>query len=160
MPQSQFEILTNRLRNTPFLVIDPADWSVDLVSEAQALDLMTNRPGCVLILNVLRGLSQFARLVGANDRTFNLKEIAAIMGVKYPACHHYVRKGYLVPSVWRAVDSGRYYGHIFDWTDAFAAGIIGAAMRAGILLKVGCKVQPLLRQQLQLPEREEVPAQA
>lgn len=160
MPQSQFEILTNRLRETPFLVVDPADWSVVLTNEAQVLDLTINRPGCVLILNALAALPRFAHLVGANDRTFDLKEIAAIMGVTYHTCHYYVREGYLVPSVQQAVDSGSYYQHLFDWTDAFAAGIIGDMMRAGVLLEVGCKVQSLLRRQLQLPEREEAPAQA
>lgn len=160
MPQSQFEVLRSCLQKNPFLVIDPADESVVLANEAQVLDLMINRPGCVLILNALAALPRFARLVGANDRTFVLKEIAVIMGVKYNACHHYVRNGYLVPSVRRATIPGKSCQHLFDWTDAFAAGIIGAAMRAGILLKVGCKVQQLLRRQLRLSKREEIPAQA
>ena len=159
---TQYETLENRLRRTPYLVVDPADENVQLIDEASALDLMANRPGATLILNALGALHNFARLkgVGTDDREFALKDIAAIMGVKYHACHFYVREGYVTPSVQRAADSGRYYPHTFDWTDAYIAGIIGTLKRAGQSLKLSKQLQPLFCNKKRLGRKQQSSAQA
>ena len=145
MEISEHERLQEQLQPNPFLVADGATGDVKLVNETDALRMMAEAGlfHSQVVMNVGRGLDNFAMLTGKADRQFSLKDIATITGTPYNKAHGWLTAKIIIPSIRPADGAGRGKGPRFSWRDAFVAGICGSLRRQGVGLDVLRKISPL-----------------
>ena len=141
---SDYEKLEEKLKNTPFLVID-ANGKVKLTDEAEVTKLVLAQSGSVLVQNLERALEGFSRLkgVGKADRTFTRDDLAKICGITRQGVWLLQTKEVLIPSIRRS-KSPKEGASVYSWSDAFVAGVIGSVRRHGLDRYVLKKLQPLL----------------
>ena len=145
MSESEYTQLKKRLRSTPFLVADGNMGEVRLVNEADSLRLMSESGlfHSQVIMNAGRALENFTQLTGRRDRSFSLRDIAAITGSPYHMVHRWLDEKVVVASIRPAGGSGKGKEPLFSWADAFAAGICGSLRRQGVGLDVLRKVSQI-----------------
>jgi hypothetical protein len=144
---TEYERLRRRLASTPF-VVATLDGEVRLVTEPSAFKLlaMAGPFPKELIMNLAKALEGYARQVGKEDRTFSMREIAAMAGMKKITAYFHYRRGVFTPSVRPFSGPGRgdEYEGKFSWADGFVAGLVGAMWRNRLPEVALAKVQPLL----------------
>jgi hypothetical protein len=103
----------------------------DKLAEAQAEYLRkVRRPAALVTLDLVFAQEAFRRLVGAESRVFDRKEIAAVAGVNPPVAFNWVVGGLIQPTVNRGKPKPN-GGMQFSWRDAFVAATLGALARGG-----------------------------
>jgi hypothetical protein len=139
-----YQRIKELLSEQPYLIVDAQSGEVELTDEATAFNLMTIYDSKA-VMHLGRAIEHFAALpaIGKHDRTFTVKEVAAMMGMEYHLCVYYCKKGALAPSVSDFRGSGKGLEVYFAWDDAFCAAIIGSLSRLGIKMKTLRKIQPL-----------------
>ena len=139
------DTLKSRLKVTPYLVADGASGEVALVSESRAFRMMyeSGMFPTQTITNAGQALTNFTRLTGETDRHFTLSEIKTIAGVPYSQAYNWLMEGVLEPSVRPRCGSGKGRDVIFNFADAYTAGLLGSLRRQGLPLDILRKIQPL-----------------
>lgn len=137
---SDYERLKAMLAKTPYLIVEPGG-DVCLASTGETFKLLAERDRNFSkgIINAEAALRHFAELpaVGTEDRTFRTEEMCTIMDIELGA-FRVNWTDVLKPSLPRQ-------GHrfVWSWSDAFAAGCVGAFRRLGVLKSTLAKIQPL-----------------
>lgn len=140
---SQYKFLRDSLTKRPVLALENGHAELVTVKKAQEkLRKATTTFGTVLLHDAARSLANFADIVGTEDRPFNLTEIGPITGgTPYSQLNLWVKEGIIIPTV---RDSGGVRKErLFDWRDAYIAGVVGSLHRQGVRL-------PALRETAQL----------
>lgn len=146
---SHYQRLKKQLEAKPFLVTEVLSGYVKLIDKKTMMKLKADSGpfSTRSIMDLGKGIDDFARLtgVGKKDREFTLREISKIAGVSYHAAYFYTQEELFSPSI--RDFGGRGQGDlmgIFDWSDAFVAGIVGSLRRQGLKVDALRQVGPLL----------------
>jgi hypothetical protein len=131
---------------TPLLLIDNDAGQVRLISRADGLRRMNDATGFEVasLMDLQRALESFARIVGKDDRTFEIADIGKITALGTKGADFYIREGVVTPSVRPGDGPGRGKSRLFSWRDAFIAGVVGSLRRQNVGLASLRKVSRLL----------------
>ena len=114
------------------LFVTLGDHQVEPTEDAQLLQRTTSRQPSV-VYDMDKAWTGFRRVVGDDpDATFSIVDVAGFAGITKATAHKWLRRGILRASVQPAVGSGTPV--VFDWVDAFIAGVIGSLSRHGVPL--------------------------
>lgn len=145
MSGSHYKRLTKLLAAKPFLIADGEAAEARLVTEKAAHAAITAANNKLFhaqaVLHVGNTLPRFAKLVGEDDREFDLEEMAKIAGVTNRILQNWMMDDIVPATVRPAAGPGRGKGAKFSWADAFMVGILGALRRQGIGLDTLKKVR-------------------
>lgn len=126
---THFKRLSERLRQTPYLLIDVDGESCRLIGEAEAARLALAGDGptvrAVAVLPIFRGLPAFVRRCGEEDRDFSLPEISKLADCPYNTLHRWIADGILRMPV------RHHRTRKFTWLDAWTATVVGSVRRFG-----------------------------
>ncbi|MBL8830290.1 MAG: hypothetical protein JNM18_25155 [Planctomycetaceae bacterium] len=140
--------LKEKLKRTPFLVVDVSNGTLALVERNKAASIISERPAGTYMMDLLRGAENFQSLNGSEDRLFSVGDLAVIGGQQLATINDWLRGGYIQCSVRPSAGSGRGRERKASFEDAFVCGTIGALRRAGVALSALAGLKELLQDQV------------
>jgi len=145
---SDYQDLRDQLAITPILLVDADSGDVRLICREKMAERIMgaiDSSDVAVMMDLSRGLVNFARLAGRDDRDFTVADIEKITGLPYATVDSWVQKQIIVPSVQAGEGhGGRGTARLFSWRDGFVCGAMAGLRRQGVSLALLRKVARLL----------------
>lgn len=145
---SDYQDLREKLTKTPILLVDADSGDVRLICREKMAERIMgaiDQSDVAVMMDLSRGLINFAKLAGDEDRDFTITNIETITGLPSATIDSWIGKQIIVPSVCEGnSNGGRGSARLFSWRDGFVCGAMASLRRQGVSLQLLRKVSRLL----------------
>jgi hypothetical protein len=145
---SDYQDLRDKLTKTSILLVDADSGDVRLIGRAKMAERIMgaiDSSDVAVMMDLSRGLVNFARLAGDEDRDFTIADIEKITGLPYATIDSWIAKQIIAPSVCEgSSNGGRGSARLFSWRDGFVCGVMASLRRQGVGLPLLRRVSTLL----------------